>query len=273
MRSSLTVLIAALGLWSAVPAWAREAQDCDVPAVARALQKRLPTAFERAGQSGGDVVDLVCKAHPEHKQLTIVALFHDIKDEAGGYAPDQKGFVAAVVDTRRAIIKHLYQETLELNPGIRITDTSLSIDTAHYDLAPHVRAFGVRMDIGHSPKCADGGTSRYLTLLVPDGQSLRPVLKRQPLRVWTVAKWNLTDNIDACSIDTVNEADLMLTLGAGSSHGWRDLNVTARIQSRAPGQQDRGPKPSRKKTVTTLHYDGERYPGNLGPMTSKLLRP
>lgn len=273
MRTSLTALITALGLWSAVPAWARETQECDVPAVARALQKRLAIAFAREGQSG-DVIDLVCKPHPEFKPLTIVALFHDIKDDAGAYAADQRGLVVAVVDTRRATVKHLYRETLELNPGIRITGTSLSIDTARYELAPDVRAFGVRMDIGHSPKCADGGTSRYLTLLVLDGKGLRPVLKRQPLRVWTVAKWNLADNIDACSIDTVNEADLILTLGAGSSHGWRDLNVTARIQSHGPGQQEgggqRGP---RKKTLTTLHYDGEQYPGNLGPMTSKLLRP
>jgi hypothetical protein len=78
------------------------------------------------------------------------------------------------------------------------------------------------MNMGHAPKCADGGTTNYLTLLVPEGKRLRAVLKRQPLRVWTVAKWNLTDNIDACSIDMVNQAELILTLGAGSSHGWHD---------------------------------------------------
>ncbi|MBC7701130.1 hypothetical protein [Aquabacterium sp.] len=272
MRPSLTVLMAVCGLWATLPAWAGRTQDCDVPAVARALQKRLAITFPGEGQSG-DVIDLTCQPHPDYKQLTIVVFFHDLKNDGGAEVVDQKGFVAAVVDTRRALIKQLYQETLQLNPGIRITDTSLSIDTARYDLAPDVRAFGVRMDIGHSPKCADGGTSRYLTVLVPDGKRLRAVLTRQPLRVWTVAKWNLTANIDACSIDTVNEADLTLTLGAGSSHGWRDLTVTARIQSRGPGQQGGGQRPPRNKTVTTLRYDGEHYPGNLGPMTSKLLRP
>ncbi|MDI1260458.1 hypothetical protein [Aquabacterium sp.] len=262
---ALFALMCIGGLLMSSPSWAREAPGCDVPTVARVLEKRLAIAVASPG--------VVCKIHPENKQWAIVALFHYLKMEDGTEVGDQKGLAVAVVDTRRAIIKQLYQETVELNPGIRITDTSLSIDTARYDLAPDVRAFGVRMDIGHSPKCADGGTSRYLTLLVPDGLGLRPVLKRQPLRVWTVAKWNLTDNIDACSIDTVTEADLILTLGPSSSHGWRDLNVTARIQSRGPGQQDNGQRPSRKKTVTTLHYDGERYPGNLGPMTSKLLRP
>ncbi len=272
MRIPLTVLVAALGLGPAPAAWSRETPSCDVPAVARALHKRLAIVFPQGAQSG-DLIDLECKPHPEHKQLTIVALFHDLKDEAGAYRPDQKGFVAAVVDTRRAAVKHLYQETVELNPGIRISDTTLSIDTARYDLAPEVRAFGVRMDMGHSPKCADGGSTRYLTLLVPDGKRLRPVLTRQPLRVWTVAKWDLTDNIDACSIETVNEADLILTPGSSSSHGWRDLNVTALIQSHGPGRHESSQRPSRKKTLTTLHYDGDHYPGNLGPLASKFLKP
>lgn len=262
----------ALGWWTTSPAMAREPQSCDVPAVARALQKPLGIAFPQGGQSG-DVIDLVCKAHPENSAWTIVALFHDLHDDAGQPVSDQKGFAVAVVDARRANVKHLHQEKVELNPGIRLTDTSLSIDTGRYELAPEVRAFGVRMDIGHSPKCADGGSSRFLTLLVPDGKGLRPVLNRQPLRVWSVAKWNLADNIDACSVDTINEADLILTLGTGTSRGWRDLNVTARIQSHGPGPRDKGQAPIRKRTVTTLHYDGEHYPGNLGPMTSKLLRP
>lgn len=273
MRITLTAFTLALGLWTALPAWARDTQDCDLPAVAKALKKRLPIAYPREADQSSDVIDLVCKQHPEHKALTIVALFHELKDDAGARVPDRTGLTVAVLDTRRAAVVNFYQESIELNPGIRITDTSLSLDTGRYELARGVQAFGVRMDIGHSPKCADGGASRYLTLLVPDGKELRPVLKRQPLRVWTVAKWNLADNIDACSIDTINEADLTLTLGTGSSGGWRDLNVTARIQSHGPGRQAVATRPARKKAVITLHYDGEHYPGNLGPMTNKLLKP
>lgn len=269
----LFTVLSLVGLLLSHGAAAREpAPACDLPAVTKVLEKRLGVVFPHGGQSG-DVIDLACKPHPEHRQLTIVALFHDLRTPAGAPIDDQKGFVAAVLDTRRAVLKSLYQETLELNPGIRITDTSLSIDTARYELTPDVRAFGVRMDIGHSPKCADGGTSRYLTLLVPDGKRLRPVLKRQPLRVWTVAKWNLTDNIDACSIETVKEADLSLTPGAVTNHGWRDLNVSVRVQSRGPGRQLAEDLPGRKLTLTTLHYDGDHYPGNLGPLASKLLRP
>jgi hypothetical protein len=92
------------------------------------LQTRLAIAFASEGQTG-DVIDLVCKPHSDLKPLTIVALFHDIKDEAGTPAPDQKGLAVAVVDLRHGTVKSLYQERLELNPGIRITDTSLSIDT------------------------------------------------------------------------------------------------------------------------------------------------
>jgi hypothetical protein len=256
---------------SPIPAWARDTQACDLPFVARALEKRLGIAFPRKGESR-DVIDLVCKTQPEHGgPLTIVALFHELKTPTGEAIEDQKGVAVAVLDARRGTVKSLYQDKLELNPGIRITDTSLSIDAGRYELASDARAIGVRMNIGHAPKCADGGTTNYLTLLVPDGKHLRPVLQRQPLHVWTVAKWNLADNIDACSIDTVNEADLTLSPGANTSHGLRDLNVTARIQTHPVG--GKGGPPFRKKSVVTLHYDGTHYPGNLGPMTSKLLRP
>jgi hypothetical protein len=255
-----------------VSARARDAQACDVPFVARALQKRLGIAFPQ-GEQSGDVIDLVCKTQPEHGgPWTTVALFHDLKTPTGEPVDDQKGVAVAVLDARRGTVKSLYRDTLELNPGIRITDTSLSIDPGRYELAADTRAIGVRMNIGHSPKCADGGSTSYLTLLVPDGKHLRPVLKRQPLHVWAVAKWNLADNIDACSIDTISEADLTLSPGQNTSHGLRDLNVTARIQTHPVGDKG-GQQPTRKKTLVTLHYNGTHYPGNLGPMASKLLKP
>lgn len=274
MRSPLTLFLATLlsaGLWP-LGAQAREAAPaCDVPAVARVLGKRLGIEFPHGGQSG-DVLDLACKPLPEHPQWSIVALFHDLKQPDGTPIDDQKGIAVAVVDLRRGGVRSLYQDKLELNPGIRITDSSLSIDPGRYELAPDVRAFGVRMDIGHTPKCADGGSTQYITLLVPEGKHLRPVLKRQPLHVWTVAKWNLAANIDDCAIESINEADLTLVPGSATSHGLRDLAVTARIQAGRPWPDRAGPSPGRKKVLTTLHYDGTEYLGNLGPMTSKLLR-
>lgn len=270
--TTLSFALACLVCLTGAPAWARDAHACDVPLVARALEKRLGIDFPRHGE-GGDVIDLACRIHPERGgPLTIVALFHELKTPAGEPIDDRKGLAVAVLDTRRGTVKGLYQDTLELNPGIRITDTSLSIDAARYELAADARAIGVRMNIGHAPRCADGGSTNFLTLLVPDGKELRPVLTRQPLHVWTVAKWSLVDNIDACSIDTVNEADLILTPGAATSHGLRDLNVTARLQSRGPGARAVG-QPARKKTLTILHYDGDHYPAKLGTLANRLLKP
>lgn len=275
MRVPTTLFFAAACLLSLLvaPAWARDAHACDVPFVARALEKRLGIAFPHQGE-GGDVIDLVCKTHPERGgPLTVVALFHELKTPAGEPIDDRKGLAVAVLDARRGTVKGLYQDTLELNPGIRITDTSLSIDAGRYELASDARAIGVRMNIGHAPRCADGGSTNFLTLLVPDGKELRPVLTRQPLHVWAVAKWSLVDNIDACSIDTVNEADLILTPGTATSHGLRDLNVTVRLQSRGPGARAGGGQPARKKTLTTLHYDGDHYPAKLVALTNRLLKP
>ena len=281
MKTIITLWVALAALASAELAQARhepvreapgsDRQVCDVAAVTRALAKPLKLTFPN-GQDSGGLLDLVCMPHPEHQHLTIVALFHEIRDDKGASLADQTGFVAAVIDAKRGTLKGLYRETLDINPGIRITETSLSIDPARYELASGLRAFGVRMDIGHSPKCADGGSSDFLTLLVPNGPELRPVLKRQPMHVWSVAKWNLAEDIGACAMDTVNEAHLAMAVGPSSHHGWRDLVVTARMRTKVLDDAP-GPWRSRNKALTTLQYDGEHYPARLGSLTTKLLKP
>lgn len=257
MKTIFTALLALAGPLLASQAFGRDEQPCDEPSIAQALRPQMPLQFPVEGIS--DVIALACKTHPQQSHLTIVALFHVIKDAQGDLREDEKGFVAAVVDTRRRAVQSLYRATLDEDAGIRVNDRSLWIDTARYDLAPGVRAFGVRMDIGYSPRCADGGTSHYLTLFVPDKNRLRPVLLTKPMSRWEVLGWNPDDG--ACMQAGVATTTLALTLGGTAKNGWRDLHVTARTESEVFADSAvGGTNPSSlARWVATLRYDGLRY--------------
>lgn len=266
------------GIWVALtctlvagPAPARERQPCDVAAVARVLAKKLPIQFP-AGEEPGDVIDLVCKAHPAHPHLTIVAIFHVLKDAQGNRLPDQAGFATAVVDVRRGHLESFYQDAIDEDASIRVRDGSLWLDTARYELAPGLRAFGVRMDIGYGPRCAAGGESQYLTLFVANGTRLRPVLKSQPIRLWQVLRWSDAPDTGACTQELSVEANLSLSMGRAALNGWRDLDVTAKIQF-DPGAPKAGGLRPQVRRVTTLRYDGAQYTGDASSATRAFMSP
>lgn len=260
LRLAFAVCLASIGVLAGAPALAREEQPCDLSRVERALVNRLPIKFPE-GEDRGDVIDLVCKPHPTHRHLTIVAMFHVVKDAQGERLPDRAGFVTAVFDARRGGVESFYQDTVEEDASIRVRDASLWLDTARYDLAAGVRAFGVRMDIGYGPRCADGGESQYLTLFVANGTRLRPVLKSQPMWLSQVLRWSDEPDTGACTPEVFAEANLSLSLGRTASKGWQNLDVTATIQfdPGTPGLNKRRPKVRR---VATLRYDGEQYIGD-----------
>lgn len=119
----------------------------------------------------------------------------------------------------------------------------LSLDTARYSLAPNVRAFGVRMKIGHSPRYAEGGSNDYLTLFVEEGKKLRPVLSDHAMRSWTmVDSSGCFDQMENSQLPCVIENQTnALALSTTSTNGWRDLDL-----------------------ITTTTLDWENGPGKRG---------
>ena len=260
MKTMFSILLALAGQLPGSQAHARDEQPCDVPLIAQALRPQLPRQFPEEG--AGEGIALVCKTHPQQSDLMIVALFHGIEDAQGGWREGEIGFVVAVVDIKRRAVRSLYRATVEEDASIRVGAASLWIDTARYDLAPGVRAFGVRMDIGYSPHCADGGTSHFLTLFVPDKHRLRPVLLTQPMSRWEVLSWSPEEG--ACVQEGAVTTRFALTLGGAAKNGWRDLHVSATTESErfadpAAGAANPG---SLARWVATLRYDGSKYVGD-----------
>lgn len=102
---------------------------------------------------------------------------------------------------------------------------------APYNIAPGVRAFGVRMDIGYSPRYADGGTSDFLTLFIENGKTLRPIIQNMPMSSWQMVGDTAHCFDDAATGCAIENKAVHLALASTSTHGWRDLDVitTTRI--------------------------------------------
>ena len=243
-------------------AW-KEREPCNAAIVGSVLKKKLRVNFQMRGD--GDVVDLVCKTHPLYPQRTIVALFHGLKDQRGEHVEYQKGVVVAVIDVRRRRLLNLYRDVVGEDATIRIGAHALQIDTARYDLATNVRAFGVRMNIGYSPRCAEGGWSDFLTLFVEKGKQLKPVLKDLPMSMWRI-----TEGSNGCGYGneafTMDNVGLTLSVAPTSSAGWRDLEVTAHHQLESWNGVADVPAHEQKNTqiLGKLRWNGKMYSGDYG---------
>jgi hypothetical protein len=271
---TLVALVSGLGLGLGWPALAQSglpatpslaaqepAAACSTEVVGAILGPRLGIDF--GGEEGrGDVVQLVCKAHPAHGGQTIVALFHRLKDKPRDAEEGRTGVVVAVIDARRRLLHRLHQQTIEDEAIIRVQSGSLSIDTARYNLAPGVRAFGVRMKIGYSPRCAEGAQDNYLTLFVEDGKQLRPVLSALPMSHWQAREGSNVcgDSEEGFEID---RTELSLALSSSSTGGWRDIDVVARALNEVVQPDGTSvTRPGPPKVVDRLRKDGKEYPSH-----------
>jgi len=204
-----------------------ESQQCNSVLIGQVLVKKLNIDFGGGERNRGEVIDLVCKPHPQHPAQTIVALFYDLPSSNNANDLEQKGFALAVVDMAAKKVLRLYTDSIEVDASIRIFGSVLSIDTARYNLAPGVRALGVRMNIGYSPRCAEGGESNYLSLFVEDGAQLKPILKNFAMR-----SWRITDGSNGCGYSenpsyTQEEVNYTLSISDSVTEGWHDLALTS----------------------------------------------
>ena len=244
-------------------------RPCNAMLIGSILGDDLGISFRERAHDG-DVIDLVCKPHPLHPEQTIVALFHDLKDKSGTVvAEDKKGFVLAVIDAKRRKLHSLYRDTIGEDATTRISQYSLQLDTARYNLAPGVRALGVRMNIGYGPRCAEGGESSYLSLFIEEGKQLKPVLKDLPMSMWTI-----TEGSNGCgSSDTAYTMDsvaLTLTVSPSITYGWRDLEVVAHHQFEAGEGADMIKQQPKTQVLGKLRAKGKMYSADYGWVRSGL---
>lgn len=212
-----------------------EDQSCNALLIGTLLADELALDFGGESDDGrGDIIDLVCKPHPLHPEQTLVALFHILKDQSGEPSEDKKGFVFALIDFVRKKVLGLYRDTAKEDGMTRIGKSHLRLDTASYNLAPGVRALGVRMAIGQAPSAVDGGESDYLTLFVEEGKQLRPILKNQPMSSWSYIEGSASGHDETRR--SIERVERSLSVSAATTNGWRDLELAAhhRVETADP---------------------------------------
>lgn len=198
-------------------------------------------------QNRGVIVAGACKAWPNDKSQTIAIVAYD----AG--VQYEKGLLVALVDTSRAEVLASYRAAMQEDASMTVGADSLRIDTARYDLAPGVRAFGFDATTSFSQGCVDGGLGPIRTLFVRDGKTIRPVLEWFYLSTWTFVEGgpSCASGDREIVTETISYA---IGVGKATSKGFANLRITA------TSSFSNGARPTRKPIQYELQYDGANYP-------------
>lgn len=236
-------LLLALGL--APPAQARDAgSSCDAASLALLAGGALDAPVASA-----------CRDWPYDPAIRLVVAAWP-GEGANGSLDDPLLLVAAMLDRASGRVLARYERLIEQDAAFMLDKGGIGLDTARYDLAPGLRAFGVVLtSSARGPSCPDRGLNRELTLLVRDGQALRPVLS-----TW-LDSWEMVEG-SPCSWSpqpTVSEhAQLTIGVERTSRHGFADLTLTASVERRA-SDEDGALQVDTRRARRTLRYDGNAY--------------
>jgi hypothetical protein len=243
VRHRFSRLLAAALLTQFAPA-AHAVERCPKPVVA-ALAQRAGIA---PAKGEAPVVAQASKVWPHDPNVLLAALAYGKRED------DRRTLVVAMVDAGTRRVLSDYVVPLREDAVLRFLPYSLDIDTARYQLAPDVRAFGVRFESFSTVDCPDRLAKDELTLFVPNGAVLRPVLPRLATSR-LLAKAGCFGGSGAQQL-VYDDATLTVAVAPAASNGLADLVVTARIQQ-VTGMVDPH-APARQERVT-LRYDGSAY--------------
>jgi hypothetical protein len=213
-----------------------------------------PTTYEALSQHfklpalGSKVVSGACKAWPDDPSLTLAAVAYD-----SGTA-DEKSLLVAMVQKEPQRVIASYETSILEDAVTEVGANSLQLDTAPYRLAANTRAFGVRFEsTARGASCGEASWNDELTLYVPAGQELLPVLT---LSMWKMRA--LKGCLSAWSPEAILETvTLTLSVAKTTSHGFADLLATAAVSTSANDETTRVAKPRTEHYV--LRYNGNEY--------------
>jgi hypothetical protein len=214
------------------------------PAVVQQVAKHLglrhfsypAPGMSASAQNGGLIVAGVCKAWPADPSKTLAAFAYDDGTEY------EKQLLLAVIDRRSQRVTASHHGEIPEDAASEVSENSLKLDTARYQLSPTTRAFGVRLNTFRERCGYEGGFDDELTLFVMDGKTIRPVLTE------TMQRWSYGSG-NRCAGEEVSrtETHIVIAVEPTASHGFADLRLTAQ-------------RSDKKKTLSAIvRYDGERY--------------
>jgi hypothetical protein len=202
----------------------------------------------------GIIISESCKSWPYKPGVWLTAFAYD-----SGVEYEKKLIIAMISKASKQIISK-YQRIIDEDAITEVGDYSLRLDTARYQLSNNTRAFGLRFNsaaVGAS--CAEGNWGDELTLFIPEGKSLRPVLN--------IALYK-QESIQGCLSTQVpnaiwRDASLTISLDESGTNGFRNLKLTANITHHSNGESTA--KMMNGPEYFKLHYNGTNYEAGKRP--------
>ncbi|WP_157499346.1 hypothetical protein [Lysobacter sp. Root604] len=258
------LLLSLLSMAAPLPAMAADCQS----RVYELLQAAYPGAQGETGDNGdnGELLrlpesparwinlgEVVCKVWPAAPDKTLLAL--KLQHEAAtDLEVEPADLELLVADSARPRILQRYREANALDSdAIRVS--GLSLDTARYRLDERTTAFGLRVSYTGASR-ANPYSSTSLSLYVPDGARLRPVLSRLQVAL-DRGEW---DTQCAGEFESVQRT---VAIDGKRDHGYAGLLVASsasahRNEQASDGQCSNVESPARKSRER-LYYDGREY--------------
>jgi hypothetical protein len=204
-------------------------------------------ALGRDADAGAMVAAAACRGAPALHGRLVAAAYRS------GHQDDLL-LVIALLDGSGNVVSS-FKGALDADPALKVVSGSLWLDTAAYDIAPGVRAFGLDVTSGAPRGCAGMGSGARRSLFISQGRFIRPVLQDLPVSEWALIQRGKSACTDSSAPDlTITENFVAkLALAPTSTKGWRDLVVTG-TASRDDGHLDERPPFS-----AVLTWDGRMY--------------
>jgi len=193
------------------------------------------------------VAAAACRAAPAYHGRLVAAAYRS------GHQDDLL-LVIALLDPAGGVVSS-FKGAMDNDPATKIVSGSLWLDTAAYDLAPGVRAFGLDLTSGAPRGCAGAGSGARRSLFVSQGRFIRPVMQDLPMSEWTLIQRGKSACTDGSAPDQTITENFSASLGLAqtTTRGWRDLVVTG-LASRDDGRADERPP-----FTGLLKWDGRIY--------------
>lgn len=246
-RLVLICWLAMAGLPAVLAAEQTDVQPCAPDTLEQLESARLGPPQDRPAVAA---VASACKLWPYDESILLAtAVFGD-----PGQTPGERRLygVVAMVSTADGTVQASHHEEIEEDASVLVMEDDYRLDTARYDLADGVRAFGVAFDnSAPGPSCPEGGFNDQLTLFVREGTRLRPVLS-----VYR-DEW-ITIRGDVCSRpqrSVVDRGRTVLQIEPTRTHGWADITLSTRVEREVDAQEPYYRRTARR----TLHFNGTLY--------------
>lgn len=198
----------------------------------------------------------VCKDWPAYPGQTLTAVAEREPDSTSALSSRDGSYslsLAVVSSADGQPLASVRQAAMYVSDAFYFDD--LSLDTGRFQLAPEVRAFGVRASFRGSSR-VNPLDQVGLNLYVREGTTLRPVLEK-------FLAYSYSGEWDGNCSGQRQETTRTLDIGKTRSHGYADLivrSVTTTTTGRGKGDSCQSTDKTAKPVLTTLRYDGERYP-------------